>query len=62
MIQKRTEDLKRDEEMPNVSGGLRPDCVTSEPLSNYSFVNNAAVDLAFEMTEKHPRIPFSQVI
>jgi hypothetical protein len=59
MIQKRalkSEDLKRDEERPNVCGDYY--CVNSEPLSNYSFVNNAAVDLAFEMTEKTSEYPF----
>jgi len=58
MLQKSTQDLK--EEMPNVFGGFmsKSNCVTSEPLSNYTFVNNAAADLAFERIEKTSEDPF----
>ncbi|XP_024639183.1 high mobility group B protein 10 isoform X2 [Medicago truncatula] len=52
MIQKSTEDLNRDEERPIVCGDYYS--VTSQPLSNDSFGNNAAVDL----TEKVSEDPF----
>jgi hypothetical protein len=56
MIQKSTEDLERDEERPIVCGDYYS--VTSQPLSNYSFGNNAAVDLDFKLTEKTSEDPF----
>jgi len=56
MIQKSTEDLKMDEERPIVCGDYY--CVTLQPPSNYSFGNNAAVDLAFKLTEKTSEDPF----
>ncbi|PNX98248.1 high mobility group B protein 10-like, partial [Trifolium pratense] len=52
---KSTEDLKSDEKRPNVSSDHY--CVTSQPLPNHSFVNNAAVDLALNMTEKTSKDP-----
>ncbi|GAU21539.1 hypothetical protein TSUD_35020 [Trifolium subterraneum] len=51
-------DLNMDEKRPNVSGDY---CVTSQPLPNHSFVNNAAVDLALKMTEKTSKDPFFSV-
>ncbi|MCI04912.1 high mobility group B protein 10-like, partial [Trifolium medium] len=57
---KSTQDLKRDEKKPNVSSGDNY-CVTSQPLPNHAFVNNAAIDLALKMTEKTSKEPFSPV-
>ncbi|XP_039685543.1 high mobility group B protein 10 isoform X2 [Medicago truncatula] len=51
--------LKKDDKMPGVDGDDYG--VTSQPLPNYSFVNNAAVELAFKMTEKSLKDPFFPV-
>jgi hypothetical protein len=51
---KNTQDLKRDEKRPNVSGGDYY-CVTSQPLPN------ATVDLALKMTEKTSKDPIFPV-
>lgn len=56
MIQKSAEDLNRDEERPIVCSDYYS--VTSQPLSNYSFGNKTAVDLAFKLTEKVSEDPF----
>jgi len=44
---------------PRVSGDSNR--VTSQPLTSYSFVNNAAANVAFEMTEKTFKNPFFPV-
>jgi len=56
---KSTEDLKKEEKRPSVCGDYN--CVTLQPLTNHSFVNNAAVDLALKMTEKALKDPFFPV-
>jgi len=56
---KSTQDLKKEEKKPSVCGDYN--CLTSQPLTNHSFVNNAAVDLALKMTEKALEDPFFPV-
>jgi hypothetical protein len=55
---KSTQDLK-EEKRPSVCG--YDYCATSQPLPNYSSVNNAAVELALKMTEKALKDPFFPV-
>ncbi|XP_058744845.1 uncharacterized protein LOC131617597 [Vicia villosa] len=47
---KTTKDLKGKEKMPSIYGDYY--CVTPQPRANYSYGNNAAVDMAFKITEK----------
>ncbi|CAI8586206.1 unnamed protein product [Vicia faba] len=54
--QKSTQVLKGKEKMPSMCGDYY--CVTSQPQGNYSLGNNAALDLAFKITEKTSMDPF----
>ncbi|CAK8572536.1 unnamed protein product [Lathyrus sativus] len=55
--QKSTQDLKKDEKKPNVYC-CDYNSETLHPQANYPLANNAAVDLAFKMTEKTSKDPF----
>ncbi|XP_058744844.1 uncharacterized protein LOC131617596 [Vicia villosa] len=51
-----TQDLKGKEKMPSICGDYT--CVTSQPQESYSYGNDAALDLAFKITEKTSMDPF----
>ncbi|XP_058742988.1 high mobility group B protein 10-like [Vicia villosa] len=55
--QKSTLDLNKDEKKANLCCGDYY-CVTLQPQANNPLVNNAAVDLAYKMTEKTSKDPF----